>query len=45
MIQLKLSEKNRIIATSSLANELVIHDFTGIKIVMSTREDGRLNAI
>lgn len=45
MIQLKLSEKSRFIATSSVANELVIHDFTGIKIVMSTREEGRVYAI
>jgi WD40 repeat protein len=37
MIQLKLSEKNRLIATSSTNNELVIYDFSGIKIVMSTR--------
>lgn len=37
MIQLKLSEKNRFIVTSSTANELVIQDFTGIKIIMSTR--------
>ena len=45
MIQLKLSEKNRLIATSSNTNELVIYDFTGIKIVMSTREEGKVNAI
>ena len=45
MLQMKLSEKNRFIATSSMANELVINDFTGIKIVMSTREEGRVNAI
>ena len=37
MIQLKISEKNRLIATSSNNNELVIYDFSGIKIVMSTR--------
>jgi WD40 repeat protein len=45
MIQLKLSERSRLIATSSSNNELVIYDFTGIKIVMSTREEGRVNAI
>lgn len=45
MLQLRLSEKNRLIATSSAANELVIYDFTGIKIVMSTREEGRIHAI
>ena len=45
MLQLRLSEKSRIIATSSAANELVIYDFTGIKIIMSTREEGRINAI
>lgn len=45
MLQLKLSEKNRLIASSSAANELVVYDFTGIKILMSTREEGRVNAI
>lgn len=45
MLQLKLSEKNRLIASSSAANELVVYDFTGIKIIMSTREEGRVNAI
>lgn len=42
---MKLTEKNRLIATSSMANELVVYDFTGIKIILSTREEGRLNAI
>jgi len=45
MLQLKLSERNRFIATCSAANELVIQDFTGIKIIMSTREEGRVSAI
>ena len=45
MIQLKLSERNRIIAMSSMANELVIYDFTCVKIIMSTREEGRVHAI
>ena len=45
MLQLKLSERSRVIATCSMANELVVHDFTGIRIVMSTQEEGRLNAI
>lgn len=38
ILQLKLNEKNRVIATSSATQELVIIDFTGINIVMSTRE-------
>lgn len=38
MIQLRLNEKSRIIATSSVANELVINDYTAVKIIMSTRE-------
>lgn len=42
---MKLNEKYRIIATSSITNELVIYDFTGIKLVMSTREEGRVQAI
>ena len=45
MIQLKLNEKSRLIATSSAANELVIYDFTGTKLVMSTREEGLVQAI
>ena len=45
MIQLRLSERNRIIAMSSMANELVIYDFTCVKILMSTREEGRVHAI
>ena len=45
VIQLKLNEKNRIIATSSMTQELVIADFTGIKIVMSTREQGKVESI
>lgn len=45
MIQLKLNERNRLIATSSTANELVVYDFTGIKLIMSTREEGRVHSI
>lgn len=42
---MRLNEKHRLIATSSTANEMVIADFTGIKIIMSTREEGRVQAI
>ena len=45
MIQLKLNERSRLIATSSATNEFVIYDFTGAKLIMSTREEGRVHAI
>jgi len=32
-------------ATSSSANELVMYDYTGFNVVMSTREEGRINTI
>lgn len=37
IIQLKLNERNRIIATSSVSQDLVIVDYTGIKIILSTK--------
>ena len=42
---MKLSEKNRMVATSSVANEFVLYDYTGFSVVMSSREEGRINAI
>ena len=45
VVAMKLSEKNRLICTASSANELVVVDFTGINILMSTREEGRVQAI
>ena len=45
VVKLKISNKARIFASSSTANELVVHDITGTNIVMSTREEGRVYAI
>lgn len=37
IVAMKLNEKNKLICTASTANELVVVDYTGINILMSTR--------
>jgi hypothetical protein len=45
MLDMKINDKNKIIVMSSANNELVVYDFTGIKMIMSTRDEGKVNAI
>ena len=42
---MKINDKNKIIVMSSMNNEFVVYDFTGIKMIMSTRDEGKINAI
>ena len=45
MVDLKINDRNKIIVMSSMNNEFVVYDFTGIKMIMSTRDEGKINAI
>jgi hypothetical protein len=45
MVDLKINDRNKIIVMSSMNNEFLVYDFTGIKMIMSTRDEGKINAI